>query len=123
MNVDIGRLKQRISFCILEEKEDKLGQSKQFVKEVKKVWANIIPISGKEFYEAKKLAADASYKIYVRYLSDIEPDMFIKYKEKIFDITSVVDMGMEHKMLELRCTERKKKVNKYGTNNNSIRGG
>lgn len=123
MIVDIGRLKQRISFCKLEEKEDKLGQSKQFVKEVKKVWANIIPISGKEFYEAKKLAADASYKIYVRYLSDIEPDMFIKYKEKIFDITSVVDMGMEHKMLELRCTERKKKVNKYETNNNSIRGG
>ena len=114
MNVDPGRLRQRIIFCKLEEKEDELGQSKQFVKEVKKVWANIIPIRGKEYYEAKKLAADTSYKIYTRYHPDITMDMFIRYKEKTFDITSIIDIDMSHNMLEILCTERIKKVNKNG---------
>lgn len=124
MNVDPGRLKQRISFCVLEETEDELGQSKQTIKEIKKVWANIVPLSGREFYEAQKLAADTSYKIYTRYQNFVKHDMFIKYKEQIFDITNIVDMGTEHKMLEIRCTEHAKKVRKDGRDsNNSIRNG
>lgn len=124
MNVDPGRLKQRISFCVLEETEDELGQSKQTIKEIKKVWANIVPLSGREFYEAQKLTADTSYKIYTRYQNFVKQDMFIKYKEQIFDITSIVDMGMEHKMLEIRCTEHAKKVKRDGRDSdNSIRTG
>lgn len=113
--IDIGRLNKRITFCRYEEVENELHQLKQELVEVKKVWASVEPTRGKEYTEAQRLRPELTYKIYTRYLSGITPDMYIKYKNMIFEIVSVADVRMNNEILEIYCTEKiKKEGEEYG---------
>lgn len=103
--MNIGRMNKRITFEKITESEDELGQMCQRYEAVRTVWATITPTRGGEYYEAQKLREELTFKIYVRYLPGITADMRIRYKEKHFGIKSVIDIGYEHRTLEIMCTE------------------
>lgn len=42
---------------------------------------------------------------YIRYRNDIDTNSYIRYDGKNFVIDSVIDVGYEHKMLEINCYE------------------
>jgi len=103
--VDIGRMDKRVTFLEHREVTDELGQSRQELAEVCTVWADIAPTKGREFYEAQKLREELTWKIYVRFLPGITADMAIRYKDRIFQIESVIDIGFRQRTLEIICTE------------------
>lgn len=103
--MDIGRLNKRITFMKLGEHEDEMGQTAQGLTEIKTVWASFSPLRGSEYYEAQKIQSRTSHKCYVRYLEGIDSDCYIRYGGKDYAITSVIDIDLEHKMLEIYCYE------------------
>ena len=103
--MDIGRLRQRVTFYQREDVEDELGQSRQELKKVCNVCATITPTKGGEYYEAQKLREELTWKIFVRYLPNVTADMVIRYKQRWFQIKSVIDMDFKQRTLELICTE------------------
>lgn len=103
--INIGRLNKRITFMKLTEEKDKMGQLKQVLTEVGTVWASFYPIRGTEFYEAQKVQSKITHKCYIRYRNDIDTNSYIRYDGKNFVIDSVIDVGYEHKMLEINCYE------------------
>lgn len=104
--MDIGRTNKRITFCRYEEKENALSQIEQTLTEVKTVWASVEPTRGREYQEAQRVRPELTYKITTRYHKDVTPDMFIKFKERYFNIVSIINVREKNEMLEIICTER-----------------
>lgn len=103
--MQIGKLNKRITFLQLADIEDKMGQSAKGFKTIKTVWASFYPIRGSEFYEVQKIQSRVSHKCYVRYLEGIDANCYIRYQGKEYAINSVIDVDLEHKMLEIYCYE------------------
>lgn len=113
--MDIGRTNKRITFYRYEEKENALSQSEQVLKEIKTVWASVEPTRGREYQEAQRIRPELTYKITTRYHKDITPDMFIKFKDRFFNIISVINVKEQNAMLEIICIEKIEKVGRKMT--------
>jgi len=70
------------------------------------IWANVSPMTGREYEESQKIRAETTYKISTRYFPDITADMKILYGKKTFDIVSVLNLEERNTELQIICTER-----------------
>lgn len=105
--MDIGRTNKRISFCRYVEKQNALLQTEQVLEIVKTVWASVEPTRGREYQEAQRIRPELTYKITTRYHKEVTEDMFIKYKNRYFQIVSIINVKERNEMLEIVCTEKK----------------
>lgn len=112
--MDIGRMNKRISFYKWETKENELKQEEQGLVKVKEVWASVEPTRGREYQEAQRVRPELTYKITTRYHRELTSDMFIKYKEREFNIISIINVKERNEMLEIICTEKQKEKQKEG---------
>lgn len=104
--MDIGRTNKRITFCRYEEITNALSQSEQALNEVKTVWASVEPARGREYQEAQRIRPELTYKITTRYHKGITPDMFIKFRDRYFEIVSIINVRERNEMLEIVCIEK-----------------
>ena len=104
--MDIGRTNKRVTFCQHEEKENELLQTEQALVEIKTVWASVEPTRGREYQEAQRIRPELTYKITTRYHRYITPYMFIKFKDRYFQIVSIINVREHNEMLEIVCTEK-----------------
>ncbi|MCI8748719.1 MAG: phage head closure protein [Lachnospiraceae bacterium] len=81
-------------------------QTEQEMEVVKTVWASVEPVRGREYQEAQRIRPELTYKITTRYHKEVTPDMFIKYKDRYFNIISVINVRERNEMLEIVCTEK-----------------
>lgn len=113
--IQIGKLNKRLKFNKLTDSVDSMGQSKKQLAEICEVWGSLYPIRGNEFYELQKIQSKITHKAYIRYRAEIDSNCFIQYEDKIYNIESVLDVDLEHKMLEIMCSEHtNKEVVAYG---------
>lgn len=104
--MDIGRTNKRITFYRYEEKENALSQTEQTLTEVKTVWASVEPTRGREYQEAQRIRPELTYKVTTRYHTGIAPDMLIKFRDRYFQIVSIINVRERNEMLEIICTEK-----------------
>ena len=104
--MDIGRTNKRITFCEQREIENALLQKVQEKKPLKTVWASVEPTRGREYQEAQRTRPELTYKITIRYFNGVTPDMFIKFKDREFEIVSIINVREKNEMLEIVCTEK-----------------
>ncbi len=101
-----GKLNKRIIFMEYAEIYDRLGQSVYEWKPYKKVWANFLPVRSGEYQEAeKKNRQEVTYACKCRYVSGITSAMRISFKDRTFEITRIIDVNEENRMLEIECVE------------------
>lgn len=104
--MNIGKLNKRITFLKLTTGYDEMGQEIESTRQpFKTVWANIKPLRGREYWDAKKKSAEQNYKIITRYHDGITTDMCIQYKDKVMHIESIANVEEEGTMLEIQCYE------------------
>lgn len=104
--MDIGRTNKRVSFCKFVEEKNEMNQTTQVLKKIRTVWASVEPKSGREYIEAEKEHPELTYIITTRYMEDITPDMFIKFRNRLFNIRSIRNIRENNEMLEILCTEK-----------------
>lgn len=75
-------------------------------------WATLIepfalvkPVSGTERYQAMKLEADVTHRIYIRYSSVISPTDRIIFNSREMQIRAIINIEERNKWLELHCVE------------------
>ena len=95
-----AQLRHRIKFQVQD-----LEQDKEIWNDVLTTWANINPISGKEYYSAETINSDLTHKIRLRYRKGLTPDMRVIYNDRIFYIISVINEYEKNTMLQLMCRE------------------
>ena len=104
--MDIGRTNKRVSFCKFVEEKNEMNQTTQVLKKIRTVWASVEPKSGREYIEAEKEHPELTYIITTRYMEDVTPDMFIQYRDRLFNIRSIRNIRENNEMLEISCTEK-----------------
>lgn len=63
------------------------------------------PLNGREYFAAQQINAEVSTKIVIRYLKGVEPTMRVNFKDRYFEILSVIHMAERKKELQLMCKE------------------
>lgn len=103
--MDIGKLKHRITFQDLSNSRNEYGELIEDWLDVKTVWAEIKPVSGKQFFAAKQINSEISHNIYIRYRSDLNSSMRIKFKERIFEILYIMNLNESNTIMQIYCKE------------------
>ena len=67
-------------------------------------WAQISPVSGKEYF-AQARETTVSHRIYCRYRAGITPRMQIKFGDRVFRIISVLNWEERGEGLTIMCEE------------------
>lgn len=98
--MDPGKLNHRITFQI-----QNLDSEEEEWNDIVTKWASINPISGREYYQAETINSDLTHKVRLRYRKGITPDMRILYKDRIFNIVSVINEYEKNAILQLMCRE------------------
>ena len=69
------------------------------------VWANIEPLSGKEYFKARQTKSDSHVQVTIRYKRGVTPQMRVLFNDQSYEIVSVINVNMENKYLQLICKE------------------
>lgn len=102
--MNIGKMRQRITFQRQADEKDRAGGYTDDWIDVATVWAQISPISGKEYFTQMREIM-ISHKIYCRYRPGINPRMRIVFQKRIFRIISVINWNERNEGLTIMCEE------------------
>ena len=103
--VDIGKLNKRITLLRPYETEDDIGNTQIDWKDHVTVWATVKPYKASEYNFMGKLKPEVTHRFYVRYRDDLTPDMRIKYNGRTYEISGILDMEEQHRLLEIQAQE------------------
>lgn len=102
-----GKLRHRVSLQEPVKTQNPLtGATVNSWQEIKKLWADVVPLSAREFIAAQATQAEITTRITIRYRSDITSKHRIVYGNKIFNIEGVLpDPESGRDYLTLPCSE------------------
>lgn len=86
--------------------ENELGEEVQIPKKIDLLWAEVIPVRGKEYMSVDKLVPEMQYKITTRYRSNIHQAMLIKWQGRELNIKAIVDISGREEHMEILCIEK-----------------
>ena len=107
--MDIGKLNQRI---VIQKRKifiDENGFEVETWEDYKNVWANIKNLNGKEFFQAQQTHSQASKKVIIRYLKDLDSSLDfnitlnyrIKYKNNNYNLIYSDNIQEKNSFIEL----------------------
>lgn len=100
----IGGMRYRIELQRNVSKKDDEGFTQNIWQTEHTVWADIVPVSGREFLQSGTETAEVTFKIYIRWIENVDADMRVKCGNDIYLITAV--LGNRRKgMLTLMAKE------------------
>jgi len=101
-------IKRRTHMVVLQRRgsaQDEVGQTREVWSELRREWASIEPISGREFFAASGERAEVTHRLRVAYGSGVMARDRALSGSRIFDIRSVINVEERNRELELMCTE------------------
>ncbi len=89
--MEAGALRHKVIIQQPTETTNSLGEITPSWTTFATVWAEILPLSGKEYWSSKQVNSEVTGKIRIRYKSGITPKMRVKYGTRIFNIEAVMN--------------------------------
>ena len=102
--MNAGKLRHRIKFLRPATEQDRLGGFPGEWVESFSAWAQISPVSGKEYLTQMRETV-VTHKVYCRYRSDVTPRMRIEFGDRKFRIVSVLNWDERNVGLTIMCEE------------------
>lgn len=102
--MNVGKMRHRITFQRQATDKDRAGGYLDDYVDVATIWAQISPISGKEYFGQVR-ETTVSHRIYCRYRPNITPRLRIKFGKRIFRILSVINWEERNEGLTIMCEE------------------
>lgn len=100
-----GQLRQRARLQRIVRVDDNMGGSTQSFKDLTWVWCKVSTQVGRELTEAKKLKAEITHLVTVRYSNTFHFRDRLVVGNLVLDIDSAVDPTGRHEELHLLCME------------------
>lgn len=102
-----GKLRHRITLQKpVKVQNPETGSVENIWQELAQLWAEVSPLSAREFVAAQAMQNAVTTRITIRYRQDIEPKYRILFRGKIFNIEGILSdpkSGLEY--LTLPCSE------------------
>ena len=105
--MNIGELNRRIKILEFVEEKDEYGAIDGYWKEIATRWARIEQNGGSEQSDNNQVIARVSTKVIIRYYARLNEKHRIKYKDKLYEINSVIDVDTGHYKMIIDCSEIK----------------
>lgn len=99
--IDPGQLNQRVLLQTRSTGTDALGQSNAAWATVAALWAQAMPLRGREFFAAAQVQQEHSVKFTLRWRADITPTARIVWQGQPYDVTGVTQLGGRRVWLEV----------------------
>ena len=103
--MNIGKLRHRITLLRQVNEVNDYGASTQTWKRVATVWADVRPLSGREYFSAQQVQSEVTTQIWLRHIEGIKPTMKVKFGKREFEILSVLNTQGRDVSLQLMCKE------------------
>lgn len=103
--MDIGKLRHRITLQKQINAQNDYGAVVTTWQDVATVWAEIKPITGREYFSAQQVQSEVTTQIWIRYRDGIEPTMRVTHDGKQYEIVSVLNYQGLNKALQLMCKD------------------
>lgn len=103
--MQIGKLRHRIRLQKPHSRPNDYGASVAEWHDVHHVWAEVQPLSSREFFAAQQIHSEATTQIWLRYLPDIDHTMRVIFGSQTFEIVSVINYQSRNRTLLLQCKE------------------
>lgn len=103
--MNIGKLRHRITLLRQVNEVNDYGASTQTWKRVATVWADVRPLSGREYFSAQQVQSEVTTQIWLRHIEGIKPTMKVKFGKREFEILSVLNTQERDVSLQLMCKE------------------
>lgn len=103
MTVPSGHLRERITLQQRAAGVDALGQALANWVDVATVWAQALPIRGREWFAAGQTQSEVSVRFVLRYRAGVDASMRVLWRGQAHDIVSAIDVGGARVDLELMC--------------------
>jgi len=72
---------------------------------ISQMYASIMPLSARELIIAQQMQSEITHKINIRYRVGITVENRVKYKDRVFNITGVINFDERNREIQLTCTE------------------
>ncbi len=95
MSMRAGRLNTRITIEQPSESRSATGAVVTTWSTLATVWAEVVPLRGREFYAAQAVQAETDVKYRIRWRDDVTPKMRINASGVLHDIRAVFDAANE----------------------------
>ena len=103
--MNIGKLRHRITLLKQVNEVNDYGASVQIWRTVATVWAEVRPLSGREYFSAQQVQSEVTTQIWLRHIDGIKPTMKVKFGKREFEILSVLNTQERDVSLQLMCKE------------------
>lgn len=91
IQVNPGELDKRLTFQVIDEDaKSPDGDPIEGYKDSFTVWGSFIFLKGRKYFEAAAANSEVQGETEIRFRTDVNADMKIKYKNVIYDIISVI---------------------------------
>lgn len=104
--MNFSKMRQRIT--LLKPSGGSVNSLNETVPEYvtyKTVWANVSPMTGREYAESQKIRAETTYRVIIRYMSGVTSEMRVDYGGRKLEVVSVLNIDERNRQLQLICSE------------------
>ena len=103
--MEAGRLRHRVTIQSKTVVQDAYGEETITWGTFATVWANVEPLRGREFLEARQVMAEVSTRITMRYYAGVKPEMRAVFGSITYDILAVIHVESREREMQLMCQE------------------
>jgi SPP1 family predicted phage head-tail adaptor len=96
-----GKLRHRVAILEKQTTVDPDGYPVNTWVAVTTLWVSVEPIAGREYFRAAAVQAQHQVRFTMRYQKGITSDMRLRYAEQDYEIKAVLDLGGDHKWLQV----------------------
>lgn len=100
-HIDPGQLNQRVTLQQRAAGVDSNGQASGAWFDVATLWAQALPLRGREFFAAAQVQQEHSVKFTMRWRADVVPTARLVWQGQPYDITGVTQLGGRRVWIEV----------------------
>jgi SPP1 family predicted phage head-tail adaptor len=105
--VEAGKLRRRIKIYLPQQVDLDSGGFKETWVFSLKVWGEVTPLTGKEYFDAKQVDSQVTHKIRIRYnLSGINSSCRLVHKDQIFEVSYITNSKEDNQEFIVMAIER-----------------
>jgi len=98
-----GRLNRRVTLQRQDTARDEVGQAKPVWTDVATVWAAVLPLRGREYFESAKVNSEITVRIIIRYRADVKASWRAVSDGNGYDIVEIINPAYGKRELQLMC--------------------
>lgn len=100
-----GRLRHQVEIQQYTATRDAAGQEIRDWTEFATVRADVMPLSGREFFDAAQYNVEISHRVRIRYRPGVTTKMRVIHEGRVLDIEYVINKDERDRELHLMCIE------------------